>query len=298
MSWIFFAFLAPFLWAGCNVLDKFLLSKKFKNAFSYQVWIASMIIFPIVLLPIFFKISFNYPIFIFGIVIGIIDLISFFIYNKAMLIEEASRVIPLSYLNSIFVLPLSFIFLGETLTPIKYIAVLILMSGSILISYKGMEKKKRVFSPAIKFIILIAFFWASMAVAEKYILNFIDPISLLYSMIIGFFIGGIISLISKKIRKNYFEMIKIVDKKIFVLTILNIFLSYSAFFLFFNAISIGFVSLVVGISSIQPFIVFFYMTLLTLFFPEIIKEKIDKSTILLKLIAICFIFIGSYLIVS
>jgi hypothetical protein len=65
---------------------------------------------------------------------------------------------------------------------------------------------------------------------------------------------------------------------------------------FFYAISIGMISLVYAVVSTQPFFIFIYMLLMTKLAPKIVKEEIDKSTIILKLVAIFLIFFGSWLI--
>jgi len=296
MEWFIFALLAPILWAGCNVIDKILLTKSFKNPFTYQIWTAIFDGATAILLITFLPISFSYPGFLLGIIIGIIDVFSLLLYNKAMLVEEASRVIPLSYLNALFILPMSYIFFGEILHSQQYLGVLFLVVGAMLISYKTREKGKFIFSPVIKLILITAVIWAFLAILEKYSLDFINPLSLIVWTFVGFFIGAFPSLLFPKIKKDFFIMIKKIDKFILTLTILTLIFAYSAFTLFLNALSLGSPSLVVSVATIQPFVLFVYTTILTQFVPNYIKEKIDKRTVSLKLIAICFIFSGVWLI--
>jgi drug/metabolite transporter (DMT)-like permease len=92
--------------------------------------------------------------------------------------------------------------------------------------------------------------------------------------------------------------VKKLNKKILSVRILSAIFYYIGMIFFFIALSIGFVSLTTAIISIQPLITFLYTTALTLFAPKIIKEKIDKSTIILKLIAILLIFIGTWVVVT
>jgi drug/metabolite transporter (DMT)-like permease len=247
------------------------------------------------LLLTFFKISFVYPIFILGIIIGIIDVMSAFTYYKAMLIEEASRVIPLSYMNALFTPILAFFIFGEDIGIQKYIGVLFLAIGAMMISYKKIKKSKWKFSPAIKLILVIAFLWSIINIMDKYSLNFIDSISLFFWTVIGFSIGGLSTLYFSNVRKDFIKVTHNMNKKYFLLAIVGVFFAYCAFISFLTAISMGYVSLVVGVASIQPFIVFVYATILTLFFPNIIKERIDKSTILLKVIAIILMITGTFL---
>lgn len=296
MEWFTFALLAPVLWAGCNVIDKILLTKKFKNPFTYQVWTAIFDGTAAILLITFLPISFSYPGFLLGVIIGVINVFSLLLYNRAMLVEEASRVIPLTYLDALFILPMSYIFFGEILKSEKYFGILFVLAGAILISYKARKKGKIIFSSATKSILIIAVIWAFLSILQKYTLESIDPLSLMVWVFVGFFIGAFPSLLFPKIKRDFFIMIKKIDRFVLILTILTMIFAYSAFALFLNALSSGSPSLVVGVATIQPLVLFVYTTILTRLAPKYIKEKIDKKTISLKLIAICLIFLGVWLI--
>jgi transporter family protein len=296
MEWFVFALIAPILWAVNNVVDKILLTKKFKNPFTYQIWTAIFDGLAAILLLIFLPISFSYPGFLLGIIIGIINVVSLLVYNKAMLVEEASRVVPMSYLDALFVLPMSYIFFGEVLDSHRYFGILLLIAGAMLISYKSRIKGKYIFSPAIKMVLIIAVAWAYLAILEKYALGFIDPLSLMIWIFVGFLIGAPCSFILPKTRKNFSTIIKKIDRSVFMLTVIGLIFAYIAFSSFLIALSLGSPSLVVGVATIQPLITFFYTTTLSRFAPKYIKEEIDKRTIFFKLISICLIFIGVWLI--
>jgi len=296
MEWFIFALLAPILWAGCNVIDKILLTKRFKNPFTYQIWTAIFDGTAAILLIILLPISFSYPGFLLGIIVGITHVFSLLLYNKAMLVEEASRVISLTYLDALFVIPISYIFLGEILKSEKYLGILLVLAGTMLISYKTRKKGKFVFSPAIKSVLIIAVIYACLSVLQKYILKFIDPLSLMVWVFVGYLIGASPTLLFPKIKRDFYTMIKKIDRFALILTVLTLIFAYSAFNLFLTALSLGSASLVVGIATIQPFVVFILTTVLTWSFPKYMKEKIDKKTLSLKLIAICLIFLGVWLI--
>jgi len=296
MEWFIFALLASVLWSGTNVIDKILLTKKFKNPFTYQIWIAIVDSASAILLITLLPISFSYPGFLLGIIIGIIQVFSILLYNKAMLVEEVSRVIPLSYLDAFFIVPMSYIFLGEVLNSQKYLGIIFLVAGAMLISYKSKKKGKFVFSSAIKSILMLSVIWAFLSIVEKYTLGFIDPISLMIWIFVGYLIGASPSLMFPKIKNDFLKMIKKIDKFILMLTVISIIFAISAFSSFLTALSLGSASLVVAFLKIQPFILITYTTILTKFAPNYLEEKINKKTISLKLIAICLIFLGVWLI--
>ncbi|MDI6825589.1 MAG: EamA family transporter [Candidatus Aenigmarchaeota archaeon] len=298
MDWLIFAFLAPVLWAGCNIVDKFLLTKYIKNPISYQI-LGILIYVPIIpLLLILVPISSSYPGFLLGIMIGLVDIGAILSYCKALTLEEASRVAPLSYLNAILVLPLAYVFFGELLSLQKYFGIILLVTGSILISFKKIRLKKWRVSPALRIILVLALLWACINVLDKYALGFMDYWSLIFWGTMGYLIAGSFLLSLKRLRQVLLRDFSKVNKKILSIRILPVIFYYTGLVFFLSALSKGFVSLVSGIISIQPFITFLYTTTLTLFAPNIIKEKIDRSTILLKFIAISFIFLGSWLITS
>jgi len=62
------------------------------------------------------------------------------------------------------------------------------------------------------------------------------------------------------------------------------------------ATSIGYVTLVNALSSIQPFFVLLFTVLLSIFYPSILKEELSKSIIFLKILAIVLMFSGAILI--
>lgn len=296
MDWLIFALLAPIFWAGANVVDKFLLTKYIRNPFSYQI-LGIFIYIPIIPLLLFLiPITSSYPGFLLGIIIGLIDIGTILFYNKAMMLEEASRVIPLSYLNVVFVLPLAYLFFGEFLSLQKYFGVILLVIGAMLISYKKINGEKWKFSPAFKFILILALLWAFINISDKFTLGFIDYWSFIFWLTVGYMIAGLILFSFKKLRQEFLRVARKMNKKILSVRALSVIFYYVGLVFFFLALTKGFVSLVSAVISIQPFITFLYTTTLTLFVPQVIKEKIDKRTISLKLIAICLIFLGVWLI--
>ena len=62
------------------------------------------------------------------------------------------------------------------------------------------------------------------------------------------------------------------------------------------AFSVGYVTLVNALSQIQPFFVLFFATILSIFYPNVLKEEVGKLTIVFKFIATILLFIGAILI--
>lgn len=294
MDWVIFAFLAPVLWSVCNVIDKFFLEKRVRNPISYQIIITFFNTISIIIILLIAPISTNFYGFLIGIITGLIGVIAVIFYNKAMIYEEASRVVPLAYLSSIFVLILAYIFLGEVFNFEKYLGIIFIFIGGLLISYKKIEKKWH-FSSTVKLILISAFLWGASSVISKYTLGFIDFFSLTLWQLIGYLIFGPLFLLSSKVRKSFLKDIRKFNKKAIALMTVNTLIYLIAALSFLFAISIGMISLVYAITSTQPFFIFVYMLIMSKLAPKIVKERVDKSTIFLKSIAIFLIFIGSWL---
>ena len=62
------------------------------------------------------------------------------------------------------------------------------------------------------------------------------------------------------------------------------------------AMSIGPVTLVQSLISTEPLIVFILSIIISVFFPKILKEEIDRKTLLLKAVAIAAVVIGAVLV--
>ncbi len=295
MEWFIFALFAPILWSICNVLDKFLLEKYVKDPISYEFLISLFDIISIIIILFLSPISINLYGFVLGIIVGIIGVMAVILYNKSMVDEEASRVVPLAYLNAIFVVILAYIFLGEILNFQKYFGIILIIIGGILISFKKSFKKWN-FSSATKFILIAGILWAAASVLSKYVLDFIDYYTITVWQLVGYLITIPFFLISKKVRTNFHRDIKKVDKKVFLIMIVNTLVYLVGVLAFYYATSISSISLVYAVASTQPFFIFFYGLIITKIAPNIIKENIDKSTIILKIIAIALIFLGAFLI--
>src|SRR5438132_8589048 len=98
MSWILLSVLAAFVWALCNVTDKYLFSKSIKDPvlgiilFGLVGIVFSAIVF---LTKGFGQISLNNI--LIALLNGLIYLLASLCYYRALQLEEVSRVIPLLY---------------------------------------------------------------------------------------------------------------------------------------------------------------------------------------------------------
>lgn len=292
MLWAILTIIATMIWATTNIIDKTVLSKWVKN--------------PLVILSVFGVLSFIVSILIYllrgfsqfsitsislGILSGIIVMISGFFYLHALKIEEVSRVVPLVYFYPLFVSILAAIFLNEVFTFLKYFGVILLVIGAVLLSSKNLKIS---LSKAFWMMIAYSIAMATAISMIKYLLNITDYWTVFAYEGIGLFlfIIPIVFLMIPDIKK----MIKKYGKKVIIVISTNESLKILAGLVSTIAFSVGYVTFVSALSSVQPFFVLSFVVLLSMFYPEILKEKITKSILIQKIFAITLMFIGAILI--
>ena len=210
-----------------------------------------------------------------------------------MQIQEASRIVPLSNLSYLFVLVLAAIFLEEILTPLKYLGIFLLITGAVLISIKDFRLS---FGRAFWWIILTAGFYAINSILTKILLNSVDFWTAFGYRSMGMFIGSIP--IAYLFVGDLMKTINQHGKRVVIAILASELITAPGILLGVMAISIGYVTLVNSLQAIQPFFVLLLTVLLSVFFPSILKEEINKSTIFLKILAIISIFLGIILVIS
>jgi len=296
MEWYIYALLAPAFWALNNVFVKFLITTKFK---SYVPMISTIIFMDVpftLAILLIAPINFIFPYTIFAILTGLLPLLAFWFYSKALLVEEVSRLTTLFQLIPVFVALLSAIFLNEILGPQKYLGIIIIVVAAMLVSYKK-TKGKSSFSSALKYMIPFGLIIAIYTILEKYLLSYFEFWSLFFWSITGALIGVTLLLAFKKPREQFNKTIPNIGKKGLFLTFIGegIYVVGALFSLI--ALSSTNASIASALFGLQPFYIFFYTLFLSIFLPKILTEDLNKQTIILKICAITLMFSGTYLIV-
>ncbi len=296
MDWLVFALLCPAFWGLNNVFYKFLMTKKFRSYFSMLSFMGFVDLFFAVVIYLVTPASFVFPYVLFAMVVGLMPLLGFWFYSKALMVEEISRITPLFQFIPIFVVLLSVIFLNEILSAQRYFGVAIIIIASILISYRNSTSGKS-FSAALKFMIPFSVVLAVHAILEKFLLSHIDYWSVFFWNILGSFCGVLFLLtFFSKPRREFTEAVTAVGKRAFFV----VFAGEGVYFLgticWLIAASMGYVSLVSALAGLQHFFVFIYVLLSSLFVPHHLKEEMTRGVIALKISAIALMFAGTWLV--
>jgi len=292
MNWAILAILASFFWALSNVFDKFLLSKLVRKPIFPLIMIGLASLITGILVILFKGIG---PLaavpLLLAILSGALYTLMAWFYFKSLQVEEVSRVVPLFYITPLFVLILATCFLGEVFIPIKYLAIFLLILGAIMLSMRKTLKIK--FGKAFFLMMLSCLSISASQILLKYLLGLSDFWTVFAYVRFGVFISTIPLwlLYSKDFRDI---VVKTRWKAVYISGLSE---SVNIIAVFCNALALttGFVTLVNSLSSLQSFFLLAIMIFLSLFYPKILREEIDKKTVAIKIVAIALLFIGSIL---
>jgi uncharacterized membrane protein len=298
MDWLILSVLASMLWALGTIIDKYILTKHMQDPISYQLLYVATESPVLLLLLLFTNVSSAFPWFALGIVAGVGHYLGLILYFKAMMIEEASRVISLFYMGPIFVLILASILLNEALTSSMTVGVVLLVLGAVSISYKRVEGKSSVISPALGLLLLCSLTLSGYEVLTKYVLGSLDLTSYLFWEFAGFLVAGFSMFSHPKTRRRFIINIKGMSRAVLFWRFANTYMSLIALILYFAAMSISLASLVSAATSFEPFFVLIFALLFSLFVPHVLKEDIGRRALATKALAVALIIAGAWLIAS
>lgn len=285
-TWLLFALLYPLLYAFVNILDKFLLAKRIKNYYSYAVitglaWIIigaiSLMVVGIPDLPLKILLLTIFT----GLAYGFITQI----YYHLVTDHEISRVIGMIYLSAAVTAILSYFLLSETLSPLKYGAIILAIIGTIVLGQEQITQLK--FSHVFKLLLVYVSVLGLLGVTEKYLLSYLTAWELFALL---YLLAGppmLLSLFKQKVRQDFVNTAKSIPV-ILLIQMIGIF-AYAAYLL---ALSLQKVSLVFSLGTLQPVYVFMIMLLISIFIPHILKEVITPRTIIQKVVGIGLVIAG------
>jgi len=295
MEWLVFALLCPAFWGLNSVFYKFLMTKKFRSWFpmlSFMGFIDMAVAFIIFLVS---PANLVFPYTVFAMLVGVMPLLAFWFYSKALMVEEISRISPLSQFVPIFVAFLSVIFLDEILTVQRYLGIAIIILASALISYRR-SKTGGSLSSALKFMLPFAVVLAVHSILEKFLLSYLDYWSLFFWNLLGGFCGMLFLMLFPKLRREFTETVRIVGRRAFFVVLVGEGMYFLGSIFWLIAASMDYVSLVSALAGLQSFFVFVYVIFSSLFVPQHLEEDLSRGVIVLKISAIALIIAGTWLV--
>lgn len=202
MTWLFLAMIPPFLWAVETLIDQYMARKYFPGE-SILALTTGSILYALIL-PILGMVFHEHimvkPIEAFLLIgLGVLTILSFMPYIKAIEKEDSSMAVPLYELSPAFVFFLGWVFFDERISQAQYGGVLLTLLGAVLVSFDF--KTKRLRMNTVILMLLATFLWAVVTILKRASLFEVDWFAASYWMAYGyFFIFASLMIFSKKKR--------------------------------------------------------------------------------------------------
>lgn len=300
MSWLFLIIFSSFLFAAGNIFEKIVVSKFVTNknimgyigiAFLLNIW-QIFVFFPFAdLSTISLKVYSLLFLRTLALTIGI------FFSAKLFMKEEVSRIISILFANMIFAFILDYLIFSTKLAFLGYLGAIILLASAILMTYKP-SKKVFIDKKDMSYLIILMVLWGLYAVIIKSITNYLTPLTFMFMDAVNLVGAGIILYcFSHQVRKNIKVFIR--AKKSFWIPYFIMSICYmAAVYTYYRAFSLQKISVLVPFETLQATFVLSIALFLSHYFPQYIKEEIDKKTISYKIVALILLTVGVYFMVK
>ena len=300
MNWFFIALIGPFLYATTNYFDKYLLDKYFKVGESGAIILFSSL-FAFVALPVIYLIdpavfSLSWTNIVVLTLNGTLNIFCLILYFKSLQDSEVSMVIPFYQTIPIFGFILGYFILGEKIGMMEILACLLIILGTTIISLDLTGEKIRFKKKVVVLMLTASLLYAVNGVVFKMIA--VDAgfwSSAFWGFVGKVALGGLIFVLVKSYRYQFLEIFKKNSSTVLSLVSLNEVIFIAAEGVSIYATLLAPIVLVMTVNGFQPFFVFLFGILLTIFFPKIGKEVLEKKVLIQKIVAIAFIIGGTLL---
>lgn len=292
MSWLIVAVLAYFIFAVVFLIDKYVLVGSIKNPKLYTFYTGVLRVLIVVLIPF---VDFKFP----GVYQIILSFLAggFFVFAllwffKGLQLFEPSIVVPaiggtIPVFTFLFVLIVS---AGKEIpAPRDLLVLLILIYGSVLISY---EKDKKVSFESLRISLTAAFFFALFFVFAKYVYLAQPFLQGFIWISLGGFLTTLLFLLLKEVRDNLFGVRLKIPTETMAIFVSNQVMGAGANLLQNWAVALAplaYVAVVNALQGVQYVFLLGLAVLLSVKFPQILKEEISREVIFRKIIAILLI---------
>jgi drug/metabolite transporter (DMT)-like permease len=297
-AWIALALASTGVAALVNTLDSHFLSRRMPGLRSYLLIIGTFTMLVAVVMLFIFPFPHGTGLRIYGLafISAMLRVGAVVALLYAMKKEDISRIMPLASTAPIFVAIMAVVFLGESLRYTQWLAIAVVVTGAILISFKRDEDGSARFH-ASSFFLLIgsSLLFAASDVFNKYTMGFI---SYWNSASLSFFFTSL-AFVIMCLRRDVLRQIAGIARpwRTSAGVALNQVAAMFSTVLGFWAIQNGPVSLASTIFNSKPLFVFVYALLLARFMPGFLLEsKTDRRGLAIKIIATLMIVGGIALI--
>ena len=301
MNWLIFVIIATVASAGRIFTDNYVSDVYFKKSSAVAQKFFYGFIDSISAIIILIAIGFNFlqtDYYSIGIILlsGALTSIASITYFKALEIEDSTNVGIFMQITPIFYLIFGWLFFGEFFSPLQFLAFIIILIAPALIIFAAKKRSRKVKIRAIIYILIsvtigvignLVFVKAS---TEAF--DFMDKIAF-------FLLGkGIANIIIVVVRPKWYKRWKTIFKAskhkvirpMFVSSLISLAKEFSYHGALVTAPVVALAS--AAIDSAVPIVIFFMGIVLTLIWPKFGREKLDRKTVIVHLIATILVVTG------
>ncbi len=234
----------------------------------------------------------------FGIIIvtALLDIVLLWAYLNAMQRDESSRVIVYYQLVPIFGILAGRAFLGEVVSHDQLVAMGIVIFGTTIVSLENVEGRFRFKGRTVGFMLLACACWAAELAIFKAVAIEENPWrTLFWKHIVLMILGVLMYLFIPKYRASFRVAMRSNSIPLLAANLLN-----EALYML-GTVSYGLaamrapVALVLLTETFQSIFVFVLAILIVRFLPKLATERIDRTHVAMKGVAICITGLGTYL---
>ena len=300
MSWLIYAFSGPVLWALSTHIDKYLVERYFKQGSVAVLMVFTAIIGSLALPFIWLfqpgMVSLDPQSIVVIAVSGILYMGAIYFYLEALQAEEASTVAPFFQAAGIYGLILGYFVLGEKLSILQIIGVLLIIAGSVLLSLRLGQGAGRIKTRLVILMLTCALAIALSTLIFKFFAVRDEFWTTTFWNFAGQAIFGVILMLIAANRRQFIKMMRANTGAVLSVNGANELINLGGNLGMRYTLLFAPLGIVQAISSTTPFFVLFFGVVLSLFFPSLGREKISFVGLMQKIIAISLVVAGVLLI--
>ncbi len=290
MDWLFGALIVSVLFGIINNLDSHLISRKMPEARTYLFIVSCLILAYILPFVFAFPLAPGTPGGVIAAAAGsaLARAVAVIIMLFAFKSEEVVAVVPLVYAYPVIVAIAAIPLFGEHLGWIKWLAVIAVVSGAVLVSLRPrFNQAGRWLGRKFPVLVLAAVLFAGSDLGSKYVLGYMSNLNLYWMSMLAL----IFTSLCVSARPEVIRSIKNIQtpRRTIPLVILTELLVIGAAILTYWAIQNGPIALVSTTLATRPLFVFLVAVILSRLFPGFVYWQSDRTTLRDKFIAILMI---------
>ena len=295
MTWFTAVLISTTLFAVVTVLDKRLATNLYPSAGAFNVGFGVMqiciaaIYFAAVVPTVGFDGGSGIP---WAIASGLLWGLGLFLFFHGLRLEELSRAVPLQQMAPVFAAIVAVLFLGDVLTPPQWTAVLVVVSGAVLVSARPEQGLFRIARGRAFFLLLGGSFSLGMAFVVSEQATREMNVWAIQAWRSGAMAPCIFLLAARPGTVRQFREASRSFYTVFMLVLAEGILAPLAALAFIIALDLGQVSSVSVVSASRPLFTLLLGVALSTRYWNVLNEPLDRATLGLKTVAVVMIVGG------